>query len=830
MIDEVLGLDAVGLELVGHKVIEIIENQVLIHHGINNNYKPSGYTVDSFSNDSTIVGEYSTETGYFDYKGEKDNPIYKKINNDITHAMSHKAPNGPNRIYLISNQEEPPSFRAIFNLTKQATSYGERLVIIDACELAKRVYEQSIANTLVADYYKSFFPTFSQDLDNFEYFGKLPSLCDKHVREADLLHAIESHYKKGESICVLYGVSGSGKSQAAIDFVHYTGNRYQNYIWISGEDWKSNTSLSSVQRTRGGIPVNIAGLFNSAKTILIIDGIERRLERSYFKELLSGFDKGGVVLATSQLSVPGSSLYQAVPKFSRKASLQILGEEPTSNSEICDKFVETCSFSPLILSMTRELSEMEGISRKEIYKEILSMPEVVSDADGTSIIRKILEKLEYREQEALQKIADSGSNSHDIKFLRYFIGINTCSNLQKLSMLMPSNILGVMKIHDLVSIAIRKEHNYSVIASAIESYISEKQGEMTPSVLRQIHLCYEQIYEEHIKRGEREADWLMYALLQCDGASKIAVHENLHVKEITPDLTLAAVMCIIDAKEVHSYTIKSNDERKAYYEQCVLEFEKAFSQTNHNDIQAELLHHRGKALRRCGNYEGALTCFIQLLEFKPDWHAVYGQIAYLGTRHGVTATIKEKGEEAIQYILNAVLRDPSSVPLRVSLSALARLRSYRQVSEQLSTVPDDVKRLADIIAMSALEGLAQFYEAYVSFTSIFGYRYSLYCVALAENFPEMIDIPPNQVDIKQWISACEALTYTAIAAARQEKSEVSSRLISSAIMFAEEICKQVELKPFDARAVAKTYSFGDCPQKAILAIDKVSKSKVDFWL
>uniref|UniRef100_UPI0005BD92AD hypothetical protein n=1 Tax=Cupriavidus sp. WS TaxID=1312922 RepID=UPI0005BD92AD len=80
LIDELADLDATSLELVGHKVIETLENKTLVHHGINKDHKPVGYTVDTFSQDFTIVGEYSTESGYFqDSSGRKKENRFDKI-------------------------------------------------------------------------------------------------------------------------------------------------------------------------------------------------------------------------------------------------------------------------------------------------------------------------------------------------------------------------------------------------------------------------------------------------------------------------------------------------------------------------------------------------------------------------------------------------------------------------------------------------------------------------------------------------------------------------------------------------------------------------------
>ncbi|MDQ9220961.1 hypothetical protein RF180_01320, partial [Escherichia coli] len=71
--------------------------------------------------------------------------------------------------------------------------YGDRLIIIDARELARGIYHQSIQNPNAAEFYKQFFPTFSQNMDNYEYFGKLPNICSEHVKEETFLNAIARH-------------------------------------------------------------------------------------------------------------------------------------------------------------------------------------------------------------------------------------------------------------------------------------------------------------------------------------------------------------------------------------------------------------------------------------------------------------------------------------------------------------------------------------------------------------------------------------------------------------------------------------------------------------
>ena len=830
LIEEINCLDAAGIELVGHSYISLRENQTLIHHGLNKDYMPSGYTVDTFSDNSSIVGEYSAEKSYFEFSGTKDSPVYAKIDKDISHAVNHKSAAGPDKIYLISNQEENPSFRSKFNSTKIAQKHGDRTIIIDARELAKGVYDQSIKNPAAADFYKQYFPTFSQNMDNYEYFGKLPNACDGYVCEDSIANAISNHFENGNNICVLHGVSGSGKTQSAINFVRRSINAFPNYIWISGEDWKADSSLCSVQRTRGGSPINVAGLFNSEKSILVVDNYASGIEASVFDELASGFKKGGVVLVTSQISVPQSSAYLPIPKISIDSALEILGETASSISDLCKEFISKCCFSPLILSMTKKLSQDQRLHKEDIYREILNEPELVDDPSGRSIVRKILESLEESALKALKKVANSGKNYHDVEFLRHFIGIINCNSLQKLSILVPENTPGVLRVHDLISIAAQDEIDISPIVVSIEDFISQRAGDMTPSVLRQIHLCSDLIYKEHLQRGCREIDWIHYSLLQLEGEKKLELHSELHDLELTLDSSLQKIKSVIDAKEIHSYTIIDKDARQDYYKDCISIYDGLLKEEIPEEIYLDLLHHKGKALRRSGKYSEAWESFDQLIKLRPEWHATHGKIAHLGTQYEVEQRVKDAGKAAIKTLLDYIRNDLFSVPLRVSLAALARLRSYREIVKEVNDQQEFVKKLADVISISALEGLDQFYEAFVSFTSMFGYRHSVTCVSIAETIPELIAIPPSQVKERQWVSACESLTNSSVAARKENKNSLSDLLIEAALKFANDISNHERLSSYEGRCVAKTYNIGNQPESAVTAISKVPKQDVNHWL
>ena len=124
LIEEIKNLSATDLEQVGNYLLSVLEGKQLIHHGTNKEGRPCGYTVDSFSQDATIVGEYSVEKDYFtDYSETDGIRCYRKIHKDIQHAISHSGENLI-KIYLVTSQEEIPSFRKEFNKSKDFIENG----------------------------------------------------------------------------------------------------------------------------------------------------------------------------------------------------------------------------------------------------------------------------------------------------------------------------------------------------------------------------------------------------------------------------------------------------------------------------------------------------------------------------------------------------------------------------------------------------------------------------------------------------------------------------------------------------------------------------------
>lgn len=829
LIDEVSVLGAVELELVGHNVISIIENQRLIHHGINKDYKPSGYTVDSFSNNSKIIVEYSTEKGYFDNSAKKDeNPKYDKIQKDINHALDHCKPDKPEKIYLLSTEEEPPSFRANFNKTSYAYIEGSDVIIYDSRELSKLIYKQTIDFSGAEPFNRQFFPGFAKDIDNYEYYGKVPSLCDRHVKDDSVLNVVDDHFKTND-ICVLCGVSGAGKTQLAVNYIHLRKNQFDNFVWISGNDWNKDISLHSIQRSRGGTPINIAGLFNSNKTILIIDDLDRVISQKDLEELEPGFHLGSKVLITSQLSNTHDKIYLTTPVISDITALEILGEPIETPSSKGKRLAELCKFNPLILSIIRSLVEIEEVDRQEIYNEILSNPKLISGRNGELIISKILGKLDKEASDSLTRIANSGSSLHDSDFLKFFIGVFNRSRLQKMSILLPAGFPGMLKVHDLICDAVRTESSPIEIANAIDSYL-EKSRTMSPSITREVHICYGSIKEVLDSRDTDKIDWLTYVLLQVDGPSRSELEKRYWDKQFHSNMTLPSVLCLIEAREAHAYTIEPENAREEFFNSCIEEYTTALDTTTDDELKIEFLHHLGKTYRRTGLGDEALECFRRSLEIDSELHAAYLQIANLGSQKDAKTDHKKIGEIYLVKLINSISEDFLKVPLRVSLAAIARLRSYKNLVKKINSDPQTIQSLADIIVMSSMERFGQFYEAFVSFTSLFGYHNSSICISLLEKLPELLTIRPNDIDEFQWLNTCEAFTNISISASREGKKGLSHKAADLSADFAIRLSPSKELNSYSARAIAKAFINNKQPNKALATIDKIPETKQDHWL
>ena len=226
------------------------------------------------------------------------------------------------------------------------------------------------------------------------------------------------------------------------------------------------------------------------------------------------------------------------------------------------------------------------------------------------------------------------------------------------------------------------------------------------------------------------------------------------------------------------------------------------------ELQIILLHHRGKALSRCHEYADAVDCFKQVILRKQDYYPAYVQLAKIGTIKNCGIAIREAGAKALNDLLKYYLKNERrEIPLRVMLQSISRLPSYYEIKREIDKDEQAVERLSNIILSSALEGFGQLYEAFVAFTSSFGYHYPQFLLNIVKTIPELLMVAADNLEKRQWISVCEVMANIVNAAKRMGDCKIECLAKGETKHFADEVViKKNDWKDFDLRAIVKAYN------------------------
>lgn len=147
---EIEGLDSLRFEKLCYILTDALSGKKLIHKGTDSRGQPRRSTVDSYSDDGTIVGEYSVDKNYFS--------DLSKPRGDINHALREHPQ--VNKIYLLSGVRMRPSEGK--NITalchEMQMCFQGDVFWYDAEELAKYILKDLLPKTEIVRRLSKFLP------------------------------------------------------------------------------------------------------------------------------------------------------------------------------------------------------------------------------------------------------------------------------------------------------------------------------------------------------------------------------------------------------------------------------------------------------------------------------------------------------------------------------------------------------------------------------------------------------------------------------------------------------------------------------------------------
>lgn len=822
IINDLQSLSSSDFENVGHNVVCLLENKVFRHSGVNKDNQPVKGSVDTISQDGIVVAEYSIDKEYFKSS--------KKPLHDLNHAF--KTQKQCKKLYLISNQEMPPSYCNKIEESEDFKQYIRKADILfyGVKELAEEIYKKS-EDLTVRDLFCYYLTSYSNYVEQYECFGRVPQQDSDYITNPEIQEALKNHFKTN-NICILNGVSGSGKTQSSIEFAKKSD---REVIWLNGPDFENAQTLSSVKAGRNGNAFNIAGAFNTGNKLLIIDDLKRKVSGSSFEELQAGLDRGSCILCTSQIH-NDDDIYLTIPSFSKNLISKILKEEPDFVcSEENQEIYEICKNSPIALKYISNTynSVPKFQARNDFYKDILSDVDSITNDKCESLIQKIIEKItDESTRKLLSFICSIDIDGFNTEILYKLLKIKM-KNLEDLSILFPERAYNVLHIHDFVRKALHECGDCSNInyLNFMTSVVKELNGKMTTSILHQAYLS-RPLFKSYLKPEiNKDLIWLYYLMLQINGDEREFTALLFKDKQITEQTIFPELLCIIDSNETFllSETKEESDKAKVYQNwiRALENVLKIFH--SNNEYLAEIYHHLGKAYRRSRRYSDAKSCFDKVLAIRPNSYETWNQIINLGCSRNAPDNLQKIGKEYYEKLLLQVKQTPSSVTLRIKL-ALVTFSNYRQY-KNIAQKAENIEIFSNIIRQSYLQGFEQIYESFVSFVRLYGYNHPLETKKLFESISSIILIDANYKNIEKFSDFLDAFSSVyELIDEHQKKEEIKAVLLSVVNSSLHE-----KINSFEKRAILKTYCSVNEAKMAIKYFEKNCNKneqycKDDFYL
>lgn len=737
---EIEGLDSSRFERMCYILSDAMSERKLIHKGTNFRGQPRRATVDSYSDDGTIVGEYSISETYF---SNMDKP-----SGDIDHARSVHPQ--VKKIYLLAGVRIKPSegknMTALCRRTQ--TQFQIDVCWYDVEKISRYILEELLPKTEIVRSLSEFLPSLGDiylSSPNTVVFPELPSNYHAAPETVEKAYVLLTNRR----VLLLTGISGIGKSALAVKLADKLLEEEKldtAYFIDSAEQMKSCRDLSAAYCELGGQKINLSGTLQTRRSLVILDDLRHGVD-PILEQLQRDVGNSSYVIVTSQLSsdyAGQAGIEYRLPFLDDETLIgdiinwRLPGKKRCSTEQI-HLIAQRVKGYPLILNCIRtsilygnlepdDLEDfLDDIAETEVEGEKKLMSRLLSrhlDAIGWGIRSIRWLESQYISQPLLEGIASKSD----------------VAGLRKRSLIQIAT--GTIKIHDVIYQCMRElpmedweERQYEQCRKRFYRFFKKERDIKSADYFKALHLHEKKIAALARECPEPGEEWYFYLhSLSADSADPLptSMEERLSV---WPDGTPGkyAVGAILEYIDYRLRRIDYKDPARQDYIAASIDmlYGKLPQLEPSVEVYQNVVHHIGKLLVTAGSQDNAMRCFQHITGSAPDRYETRLQIARIHKR------IKRVDLALPEYrgLLDAYLSG-KSISMSVVLAAYEDMCSMKMGKEvEKYYLLDQFLMLQKAVASMAVESFDQPYKVLSKVMKFYTYDYPEKAVQLMHSVP-----------------------------------------------------------------------------------------------
>ncbi|WP_370317123.1 NB-ARC domain-containing protein [Pseudoalteromonas sp.] len=791
----------------------------LNHRGTNLAGAPVGRVVDTFSTCGKIVCEYSTNENYF--------VNTSKIDKDTQHAMEHY-PQSLESLLLLSNRLcNPQQQRTITHyISEIEDEVNVNISVWDARKISEYIVDELLFDEEVTERLAHFLP-YIQTIRNESAINlTIPKLETSYQPRHEVEDELCEKLFSGKSAIVV-GFGGTGKSQLAISIANSAREEFDVCLWLDASELQDLSELGGYDVFRNGHRLNIIGLLETKKVLLVLDDIGAPVSKAQLESICKN---GSAILATRRNMIDSNDW--ALPLLNRELSKNILEHnvDTPCPEDLFIKIYEIVGGYPLIYALMNTNILYEGYSWSDIDSDCDAISEY-EDNKNQLLAQRLIGHLLGSLGTQLSFIKACGTKVIDLEFARSSLKPIGLRKLIKSTIVTQSN-LGTLKIHDVIFEALNSiDINHTDISIMLQSYLEDTEAKNWPSFLRVSHRHNRLIYE--LYKSTHISIFLYSHLIACVPATLkreeiiSPVEQFGSIKNSLPSIDRIQVSTLIETIENLYLLDKETSTQFAIEKLAPMQpiFEELVDLVANEPALIKLVkHHYAKCLLRLKQEPEAEAEFIALNKDFPLMYEVKLQLARIYAR----TEQADKAKELIIKILDAWHSDSGpSISVALASFELISRSSMREYKKQLNNEYSDL--IASIIKEAMSFGYDHSYRAFSIFSGDWAY-----------NCPEKFLDIFNYISLPQLSSINDNYTKSSIGDLYREAGKIALRAgddkaqayLELAIAFYE-----AETKPsaFNLRRLAESYCLkGDYSTSGSICLSLLEENDKDpfvyFWL